>query len=171
MNQTTWTLAIHVATTLIIRQQTMASRLSLLGAVSRELGRSIRDRFIGQGYREQAALDFVRARAAASDAQSVLDALDALDALDRFSREPRFLMNLGERKGAILDGLEAKLPADARILGLGGYCGYSAVRMARLLGDGGQVVSIEDRSPVLRSGGASRAAPSATIWSVALADR
>lgn len=137
MNETTWTLAIHVATTLIIRQQTMSSRLSLLGAVLRELGRSIRARFIGQGYREQAALDFVRARAAAGAAQSVLDALD------RFSREQRFLMNLGERKGAILDGLVAKLPANARILELGGYCGYSAVRMAHLLGVGGQVVSIE----------------------------
>ena len=53
------------------------------------------------------------------------------------------MMNLGDGKGRILDELVARLPLNARVLELGTYWGYSAVRMARLLRGGGQVVSIK----------------------------
>ena len=138
MNQTITTLALSISTTLVTDFRPIPNRLGLLGAIFRELGRSARARLGGQPNRERAALDFVRAHAIEGDAESVLDALD------RFAREQRFMMNLGDGKGRILDELVSGLPANARVLELGTYCGYSAIRMARLLRGGGQVVSIEE---------------------------
>ena len=138
MNQTIATLALSISTTLVTDLRPIPNRLGLLGAIFRELGRSARARLGGQPNRERAALDFVRAHAIEGDAESVLDALD------RFAREQRFMMNLGDGKGRILDELVSGLPANARVLELGTYCGYSAIRMARLLRGGGQIVSIEE---------------------------
>lgn len=138
MNQTITALALSISTTLVTDFRPIPNRLGLLGAIFRELGRSARARLGGQPNRERAALDFVRAHAIEGDAESVLDALD------RFAREQRFMMNLGDGKGRILDELVSGLPVNARVLELGTYCGYSAVRMARLLRGGGQVVSIEE---------------------------
>lgn len=137
MNETVSALARSITATLIADSRPIPSRLHLFGAIARELGRSVRAWLAGQSNREQCALDFVHTHATEGDAESVLDALD------RFAREQRFLMNLGDRKGRILDAEIAKLPADAHVLELGTYCGYSSIRMARLLRGDGQIISIE----------------------------
>ncbi|NEX17993.1 MAG: hypothetical protein C1943_15580 [Halochromatium sp.] len=137
MNKTTTALALNISTTLVTSFRPIPKRLSLLAAIFRELSRSARATLGRQPRRERAALNFVRAHAVEGNAESVLCALD------RFAREQRFLMNLGNTKGRVLDALVAQLPVKARILELGTYCGYSAVRMARLLRGGGQIVSIE----------------------------
>jgi catechol O-methyltransferase len=90
-----------------------------------------------EGPRSEDALRFARAHATAGDPDSVLASLD------RYARERRFLMNVGDEKGALLDAEVAALVPGARVLELGCFCGYSAIRMARLLGDGGRVVSLE----------------------------
>jgi catechol O-methyltransferase len=51
-------------------------------------------------------------------------------------------MNVGDEKGAILDKeVIAKSPMLA--LELGGYCGYSAIRIARLMPEGSRFISLE----------------------------
>jgi catechol O-methyltransferase len=77
-----------------------------------------------------------------------------LAALDHFGRERSFLMNVGDRKGEILDA-ELLRVRPARVLEIGAFCGYSAVRMARLLrGWDGRLVSVEasrDNAEVARA--------------------
>ena len=90
---------------------------------------------------QQAALDFVREHAVAGDPDSVLRALD------RFARERRFLMNVGDEKGPLLDDVIAKAGPGARVLELGSFVGYSAILMARHLGEAGRLVSV-DVSPL-----------------------
>ncbi|WP_094288682.1 O-methyltransferase [Mycobacterium lehmannii] len=69
---------------------------------------------------------------------------DVLATIDRFAYEKSFLINVGDQKGAILDAAVRR--ADPRLmLELGTYCGYGALRPAR-------------------------AAPSARIYSVELAE-
>jgi|TARA_B100001964_G_C13996995_1_gene493219 catechol O-methyltransferase len=76
------------------------------------------------------------------DPQSVLDTLDA------FGRHHDFLMNVGDQKGVILD--KAMGAANAkRVVELGCFCGYSAVRIARLLPDDGELISIEPKAEYL----------------------
>src|SRR5262245_28496713 len=102
-----------------------------------ELGRFLRDRLRGAPPRVEQALAWARETARPGDPESVLAALD------RFGRERSFLMNVGDRKGEILDA-ELVRHRPARVLEVGAYCGYSAVRMARLLrGWGGRLVSLE----------------------------
>ncbi len=137
MNETITALALSISATLVSDLRPIPKRLALIGAIFRELGRSAWAMLRRKPRREQAALSFVRAHAVEGDAESVLCALD------RFAREQRFMMNLGDEKGRVLDELAAQLPLNAHVLELGTYCGYSAVRMARLLRGGGQVVSIE----------------------------
>jgi len=102
-----------------------------------EAGRFLWDRLRGAPPRVEQALAFARANAQAGDPASVLAALD------RFGRERSFLMNVGDRKGEILDAEVLRL-RPARALEIGAYCGYSAVRIARLLREwGGRLVSLE----------------------------
>lgn len=69
---------------------------------------------------------------------------DVIATIDRFAYEKSFLINVGDEKGAILDAAVRR--ADPRlVLELGTYCGYGALRLAR-------------------------AAPSARVYSVELAD-
>jgi catechol O-methyltransferase len=57
------------------------------------------------------------------------DAADVIRVIDEYAYNESFLINVGDEKGEILD--EAVRRADpARILELGTYCGYSALRMA-----------------------------------------
>ncbi len=93
----------------------------------------------GGSSREQQALDWVLQQSVADDPQTVLDALD------RFGREKHFLMNIGDQKGLLLD--QAVRDSNAhRALELGAYCGYSAVRIARLLPPEGKLISLEKSS-------------------------
>jgi catechol O-methyltransferase len=103
----------------------------------RELGRAIGARIRGEPKLKDAALQFAQEHATPGDPESVLRALD------RFARERRFLMNVGDEKGPLLDEtLRAAGPA-ARVLELGSFVGYSATLMARHLGDGGCITSID----------------------------
>ncbi|XP_057600081.1 catechol O-methyltransferase [Hippopotamus amphibius kiboko] len=86
--------------------------------------------------KEQRILRHVREHAVAGDPQSVLDAIDA------YCWQKEWAMNVGDRKGQIVDAvLQERQPAV--LLELGAYCGYSAVRMARLLRPGARLLTIE----------------------------
>jgi catechol O-methyltransferase len=69
------------------------------------------------------------------------DLAGAIKAIDRFAYEKSFLINVGDEKGAILDAA-VKRSRPKRILELGTYCGYSAMRMA-LAAPAAHIYSIE----------------------------
>ena len=70
--------------------------------------------------RRLGALAHVRNNAEAGDAKAVLDALDD------YAINHEFLMNVGPEKGPLLGSHVHSLPAGARVLELGCFCGYSA---------------------------------------------
>jgi catechol O-methyltransferase len=110
---------------------------ALLGFGLQEAGRFVWDRLRGAPPRVEQALAFARANARAGDPDSVLAALD------RFARERSFLMNVGDKKGEILDA-EVRRQRPLRALEIGAFVGYSAVRIARLLrGWDGRLISLE----------------------------
>lgn len=70
------------------------------------------------------------------------DADDVIRVIDDFGYQDSFLINVGDRKGAILD--EALKRVQPRtILELGTYVGYSAIRIARKLQEEGCLYSVE----------------------------
>ena len=71
------------------------------------------------------------------------DPADVLRTLDKFATEERWLMSVGPDKGPLVEELAGRLPANARILELGAYCGYSAILIAQAFGADANVVSIE----------------------------
>ena len=90
---------------------------------------------VGDG-REEALADYVVAHARAGDADA------AVRVVDRFCYERSFMINVGDEKGALLDAA-VRRAAPRLVLELGTYCGYSALRMARVLPAGGRIVSVE----------------------------
>tara|TARA_Y100001934_G_scaffold265064_1_gene342775 strand:- start:69 stop:749 length:681 start_codon:yes stop_codon:yes gene_type:complete len=66
-----------------------------------------------------------------------------LKAMDDFAENDRFLMNIGNEKGLLLTEELKKLGRNILILELGCFCGYSAILMAKNLGNAGKVVSLE----------------------------
>lgn len=114
-----------------------SNALPFLAFGLREVGRFAWDRLRGAPPRVERALAHARAHARPGDPESVLATLD------EFGRKHAFLMNVGDRKGEILDA-ELRRARPARALEIGAFCGYSAVRIARLLRDwGGRLVSVE----------------------------
>lgn len=99
--------------------------------------RMLAARLRGAPSREEDVVQFVEEHTRAGDPDSVISAMD------EYARSKRFLMNVGKVKGAILEqALEQS--ASTRVLELGGYCGYSAIRTARVLrGADSKIVSIE----------------------------
>lgn len=89
---------------------------------------------VGDG-REERLADYVLAQARRGDPA------DVVRAIDEFAYEHSFLINVGDEKGRILDAAVAKAKPD-RVLELGTYCGYSALRMA-LAAPSAHVTSIE----------------------------
>ncbi|XP_059974401.1 catechol O-methyltransferase [Mesoplodon densirostris] len=86
--------------------------------------------------KEQRILRHVLQHAVAGDPESVLDAIDA------YCSQKEWAMNVGDKKGQIVDAvLREQRPSV--LLELGAYCGYSAVRMARLLLPGARLLTIE----------------------------
>jgi catechol O-methyltransferase len=85
--------------------------------------------------REEKLAAYVRANARPGDAAG------AIRAIDRFAYNKSFLINVGDEKGRILDGAVARA-RPRRILELGTYCGYSALRMALAAPDA-HIFSIE----------------------------
>ena len=66
-----------------------------------------------------------------------------LNTMDEFAKRKRFLMNVGDVKGKILTDEIKMLGSNLTILELGCFCGYSAILMAKTLGEQGKVISIE----------------------------
>ena len=70
------------------------------------------------------------------------DADDVIRFIDKFAYQDSLLINVGDKKGAILDAA-LKRGQPKTILELGTYVGYSAIRMARELPNDGRVFSVE----------------------------
>src|SRR5689334_10430114 len=88
---------------------------------------------VGDG-REQALADYVAEHAREGDRD------DVIRVIDQFCYEQSFMINVGDEKGEILDrAVERAQPK--RILELGTYCGYSALRMSRVMPADARLVS------------------------------
>lgn len=87
------------------------------------MGRLARTWQVGDG-REEALRRHVLGTARPGDLDGVIAAIDD------FAYNQSFLINVGDEKGAILDAA-VRRAAPRRVLELGAYCGYSALRMAR----------------------------------------
>lgn len=90
---------------------------------------------IGDG-REDELVDYVLTHARAGD----LD--DVIRVVDDFCYRRSFLMNVGDEKGVILERAIRKAQP-TRLLELGAYCGYSALRCARAMPAEAQLYSVE----------------------------
>lgn len=95
----------------------------------------LREWQVGDG-REQGALDHVLRHAPKGN----LDA--AIAAIDEYAYRKSFLINVGDEKGKILDSVLDRVQPK-RVLELGAYVGYSALRIARRLPPGGRLFSVE----------------------------
>jgi hypothetical protein len=60
---------------------------------------------------------------------------DVIRVIDEYSYSCSYMINVGDEKGAILDEA-VRRARPARLLELGTYCGYSALRMCRAMPDG-----------------------------------
>ena len=90
---------------------------------------------VGDG-RELALAQYVESGARQGD----LD--DVIHAVDDFAYHRSFLINVGDEKGEILDAAIRRIEP-RRLLELGTYCGYSALRIARVMPEGARLVSVE----------------------------
>ena len=99
------------------------------------LGKLLKDWQVGDG-REAALQRYVLENARRGD----LD--DVIRAVDRFAYEKSYLINVGDEKGALLDAAIARARPQ-RLLELGTYCGYSALRTVRAMPAGARLVSVE----------------------------
>jgi catechol O-methyltransferase len=66
-----------------------------------------------------------------------------LDAMDNFAKNNRFLMNVGNEKGALLVEEIVKLGPEINVLELGSFCGYSSILMAMNMDQKSQITSFE----------------------------
>ncbi|XP_072537478.1 catechol O-methyltransferase A [Salminus brasiliensis] len=95
----------------------------------------LRDK-LTQTTRPQRMLKAVQKNATKGNPESVISAIDY------FCQHSEWAMNVGDEKGAILDSVVSEVnPSTA--LELGTYCGYSAVRIARLLSPGTKLITVE----------------------------
>ncbi len=95
----------------------------------------LREWQVGDG-RETALEKYVVASARPGDVD------DAIRVIDHFCRHVSYLINVGDEKGKILDNaVERTQPR--RLLELGTYCGYSALRMARAMPRETRLYSVE----------------------------
>jgi catechol O-methyltransferase len=86
--------------------------------------------------RVPALVQFVEATAVRGNVPSVIAAID------KFAYSKKWLMNVGDVKGVILDqAVQRARPA--LVLELGTYLGYSALRMSQFLAPGGRILSVE----------------------------
>lgn len=86
--------------------------------------------------RPQRILKAVQKNATKGNPESVISAID------HYCRHSEWAMNVGDEKGLILDSVVTEVnPSTA--LELGTYCGYSTVRIARLLSPGSKLITLE----------------------------
>ena len=93
---------------------------------------------VGDG-REEALRDYVLANARPNDLE------DAIRVVDEFCYGQSFMMNVGDEKGEILDAAISRAQPK-HLLELGTYCGYSALRTARVMPEGARLTSLEFNS-------------------------
>ncbi|XP_028260697.1 catechol O-methyltransferase B [Parambassis ranga] len=86
--------------------------------------------------RPQRLLHAVQKNATRGDPRSVINAID------QFCRHKEWAMNVGDEKGCILDSVVSEVNPST-VLELGTYCGYSTVRIARLLPPGAKFITLE----------------------------
>ncbi|KAK6303872.1 hypothetical protein J4Q44_G00263260 [Coregonus suidteri] len=86
--------------------------------------------------RPQRLLRAVQKKAIKGDPQSVISTIDY------FCRHSEWAMNVGDEKGVILDSVVCEV-SPSTALELGTYCGYSTVRIARLLPPGTKLITLE----------------------------
>lgn len=86
--------------------------------------------------KEKRILRHTLQHAVAGDPQSVIDAIDS------YCSQKEWAMNVGDKRGEILDAVVREQQPSV-LLELGAYCGYSAVRMGRLLSPGASLLTIE----------------------------
>ena len=98
---------------------------------------SILDKILKRDEISQSVKSYIFENAKQSDPDSILKAMDD------FAKNKRFLMNIGNEKGLLLTEELKKLGKNILILELGCFCGYSAILMAKNLGNAGKVVSLE----------------------------
>ena len=115
---------------------------------ARRATRQLKEQMFGENPRAPRVLQYILKNTSPGDPQAVLDAMD------HFGRHDQFLMNVGDEKGLILDAAVRQSKA-GRALELGCYCGYSAVRIGRLLQESfrlrSQGFSILDNCQCLRT--------------------
>jgi len=90
---------------------------------------------VGDG-REQRVVDYVLERARPGDVD------DAVRVIDEFGWQKSLLINVGDKKGPILDAA-VRAARPKLVLEVGAYIGYSALRMSRCLAEGGRLCSVE----------------------------
>jgi catechol O-methyltransferase len=95
----------------------------------------LREWQVGDG-RETALEKYVVASARPGDVD------DAIRVIDHFCRHVSYLINVGDEKGKILDNAVGRTQP-RRLLELGTYCGYSALRMARAMPREARLYSVE----------------------------
>ncbi|KAL1789310.1 hypothetical protein HispidOSU_031501 [Sigmodon hispidus] len=100
-----------------------------------ELVEPVRNLLMGDT-KEQRILRHVQQHAKPGDPQSVVEAIDT------YCSQKEWAMNVGDAKGQIMDAVIREY-RPLLVLELGAYCGYSAVRMARLLPPGGRLLTME----------------------------
>jgi catechol O-methyltransferase len=109
----------------------------MLGFTLKNTGHALIDKATGAPPRPVRVAKYVAEHAKQGDAE------DVLRTIDRFAREVRWLMNVGPDKGPLVKEMAARLPAQAQVLELGAYCGYSSIMLANALGPEAHVTSIE----------------------------
>jgi catechol O-methyltransferase len=90
---------------------------------------------VGDG-REEALADYVVANARQGDPEEVVRVID------EFCMSRSVMINVGDEKGEILDRA-VRRASPHLLLELGTYCGYSALRMSRVMPAGARLCSIE----------------------------
>lgn len=110
---------------------------SALGFTLRNAAHAAIDKVKGAPARTVQAAKYVAQHARQGDPQ------DVLHTLDEFATEQRWLMSVGPDKGPLIEEMASRLPANARVLELGAYCGYSSILIAQAFGADASIVSIE----------------------------
>jgi catechol O-methyltransferase len=95
----------------------------------------LRDWQVGDG-REEALANYVVANAKQGDRD------DVIRVIDDFCLNRSVMINVGDEKGEILDHA-VRRASPQLVLELGTYCGYSALRMSRIVPAGARICSIE----------------------------
>ncbi len=119
---------------------------SALGFTLKTVSQALVDKLKGAPARPVQAARYVARNARAGDPE------DVLRTLDQFAQQERWLMSVGPKKGPLIRELAQRLPANALILELGAYCGYSSIMIANAFGPAARITSIEiDQNAVASS--------------------